>query len=327
MEAYEAPSVFSRWTSRIAMFSVLLVITAALLHRLFGMPTPIAINLLSVGLAGAVLALGLGIAATAGIWRTGRAGAARVFVGVLVSLALLSIPLFVIATARDYPNINDLTTDFSNVPEFDHLAKLRGPSANSAKYPGEDFAKQQQQAYPDLQPLRINRSVKETYEIAVDAAKRQDLSIVHEQPPANPGDFGLIEAVDRTLVLGLYDDIAIRVTGDEDSSRIDIRSASRYGRNDLGQNADRMRGLMKEMVTRLEETIPAAADANEKIGTKKDAKPGSKRERDDDPKPARRRKQQDPSQSNAPRAPAQKVRPPVREDGQETGIQPGRSYE
>lgn len=327
MEAFEAPSVFSRWTSRIALFSMLVVVAAAILHRLFGMPTPVAYNLLKVALAGAVVALAMGLAATIGIWQSGRAGASRVVVGVVVSLALLSLPLIVAATARDYPDINDLTTDFTNVPEFVQIAKLRGPAANSTTHPGEVFAKKQSRAYPDLVPFRIDRSVTETFEIAVDAAKRQKLTIVHEKAPSAPGDAGLIEAFDRTLVLGLYDDVSIRVTGDDESSRVDIRSASRFGQSDFGQNADRMRALMKEMVVRLEETVPTA-EADKKDNKKdKDARPGLKRGQGDDPKPVRRRKEQDPALSDAPRGPGQKARPPAKAYDQVPGIQPGRSFE
>jgi len=326
LEAYEAPSVFSRWTSRIALFSALLILTAAVLHRMFGMPTPVAFNLVRVGLAGAVLALALGLAAALGIWQSGRSGAARVVLGVLVSLIVLSLPLLVAAKARDYPEINDLTTDFTNVPAFVELAKLRGPYANSASYPGERFARMQMSAYPDLTPMQINRSVKETFEIVVDAVRRQDLTIVSEISPGEPGEPGLIEAIDRTLILGLYDDVAIRVTGDDDHARVDLRSASRFGRNDLGQNAERMRSLMKEIVVRLEETVPTA-ESDKKLDEKQGAKPGAKRGQGDDPKPVRRRKLKDPSLSGAPRGPGQKARQPARAYDQAPGIQPGRSFE
>ena len=43
----------------------------------------------------------------------------------------------------------------------------------------------------------------------------------------------------RTFILGFVDDISIRVSGNRTQSRIDIRSASRYGTHDLGRNAFR----------------------------------------------------------------------------------------
>ncbi|MDP1907989.1 MAG: hypothetical protein Q8K85_06795, partial [Hyphomicrobium sp.] len=72
------PSFFARWTSRIAVFSAVLLATAIFLHRLFSLPTPIAENLTWVAFLGAGLSLVMSVAATVGIWRTGRPGTARV---------------------------------------------------------------------------------------------------------------------------------------------------------------------------------------------------------------------------------------------------------
>jgi hypothetical protein len=44
----------------------------------------------------------------------------------------------------------------------------------------------------------------------------------------------------------------VRVKGDDTSAVIDIRSASRYGRSDLGANAERIRAFEEEVNTALE---------------------------------------------------------------------------
>ena len=90
-----------------------------------------------------------------------------------------------------------------------------------------------------------------------------------EAPDVAAGRPGLIEIADRTLILGLYDDVAIRVAGTEQHARLDVRSASRYGGHDLGRNADRVRVILKEVVTVMESTVPAARggeDAEEEEG-------------------------------------------------------------
>ena len=70
---------------------------------------------------------------------------------------------------------------------------------------------------------------------------------------------GFIEFSDHTLVLGLVDDVVIRVLGeDQESSRIDVRSASRYGASDFGRNAERVRGILKEIAARFEASVPDA---------------------------------------------------------------------
>ena len=49
------------------------------------------------------------------------------------------------------------------------------------------------------------------------------------------------------MILGFRDDVAVRVRATVDGSRIDIRSASRYGRSDLGANASRVRALIEDI--------------------------------------------------------------------------------
>lgn len=59
------------------------------------------------------------------------------------------------------------------------------------------------------------------------------------------------------MIVGFYDDLVIRVSGDEERARIDVRSASRYGSIDLGRNAEHVRQLLKDIVVRMESVIPA----------------------------------------------------------------------
>jgi hypothetical protein len=104
--------------------------------------------------------------------------------------------------------------------------------------------------------MLIDRPVAEAFDGVSEAVRaRLKFQIVAAVQPG-PDQPGLIEAVDRTLVVGFYDDIAIRVTGDRHRSRIDIRSASRYGRHDFGRNAMRVRTIVREIRTQLENSVP-----------------------------------------------------------------------
>ena len=66
--------------------------------------------------------------------------------------------------AADFPVLNDVTTDTQNPPSFKVLADERKGWANPADYPGGAAAKVQIEAYPDLQPLIVNRTVGETFD-------------------------------------------------------------------------------------------------------------------------------------------------------------------
>lgn len=249
----------ARWAPRIALFSAALVISALFLHRLFSIPTPIALNLVKLSILGGIIALGLALIAFVRIWRVGSGGFARVLLGTLIALAVIGWPLPHLATIRELPEINDLTTDTKSPPPFKKLAQARARDANNPRYPGAKFAAAQAAVYPDLRSLHINRSVAEAYEISAHALRRQGLSIVNEEPPGEefPAT-GLIEAYDRTAIWGFYDDVVVRVTGNPRTAQIDLRSASRYGSHDLGRNAERIRRLLREIVSRLEATVPAS---------------------------------------------------------------------
>ena len=252
----EAPHFLAGWCSRIAVFSASLALSALFLHRLFSIPTPVALNLLKLSVLGALLALAVGALTTIDIWRNGTRGISRVFFGSLLAAVVIAWPLLVLPKVSAFPEINDISTDLKSPPPFATLAASRKPGANRPEYPGEAFAKLQREAFPDLKPLLINRSVAEAYEVSVDAVRRVGMKIVAETPPGDTASSqGLIEAYDRTMIWGFYDDIAVRVAGNRVTAQIDIRSASRYGRHDLGRNATRARQLLREIVARLEATV------------------------------------------------------------------------
>jgi uncharacterized protein (DUF1499 family) len=192
-------------------------------------------------------------------------------------------------------------------PLFVTLAKARWVGSNPVDYPSEKFAAIQQRAYPDLKTMPLERSREEAFELVGEAVRKLRMEIVREEEPAETnGGAGSIEAVDRTLIMGFYDDVSIRVEGDEERARIDLRSASRFGRSDFGHNAERLRLLMREIVARLEATVPAAGEkANKKSG-----RDGAKRAKDDDPKLGTPRKPQVRERSDAQRALKPRMKPP-----------------
>jgi hypothetical protein len=47
--------------------------------------------------------------------------------------------------------------------------------------------------------------------------------------------------------MGFRDDVVVRIRPNEDGSRVDLRSSSRYGAFDFGTNAARVRSLMDDI--------------------------------------------------------------------------------
>ena len=58
-----------------------------------------------------------------------------------------------------------------------------------------------------------------------------------------PLDEAVMEARASTLIFGFVDDVALRLRATDDGTEVDMRSASRFGVHDLGQNARRISGF------------------------------------------------------------------------------------
>lgn len=249
----------SVWAIRIALFSASLIGLAVLFHRLFGLPTAVALNLFALAFFGCGLVLVFGVFALVRIWQRGWPGGSNAVTGMVIAVVLLAWPLAALVKAGDYPRINDIVTDVSDPPQFVFAQQKRPPGAHDTRYRAE-FAELQQQAYPDLRTLRVQRPPDVVMELVRKAIQRKRMVIQGEVPYGSQGrNFGQLEALDRTMVLGFYDDVVVRIRADQGGSAIDIRSASRFGESDFGANAQRIRALRKEIVARVEASVPAGA--------------------------------------------------------------------
>jgi uncharacterized protein (DUF1499 family) len=248
----------SRWSSRLALFFVSLLLITLFVHRLGAMPTGLALNLFAVGFAGAGCAVLVGLAALGHIWHEGRAGALNVAVGILLPVLVFAVPAGYLAATHNLPRIHDVTTDFVSPPKFTRLPD-RSADANSSAYPGADFAALQTRGYPDIRTLMVDRPVDEAFEVVEEVVRRLRWHVVLSEIRVSkpPVRIGTVEATDTTLLIGFVDDIAVRVEGTTTRTRIDIRSASRYGRFDFGQNAGRIRSFLAEVALRADISSPA----------------------------------------------------------------------
>jgi len=292
----------ARWSSRIALFSASLLAVGIPLHRFAAFPTPVTLNLFKVALAGSALAVLVGMVALGQIWNRGHGGAINVAVGILLPLMIWAWPMTYLPAAFRLPPINDVSTDLVNPPRFVSAAKQRPRDANSAAYPGERFASEQQKAYPDLRPFIVDRSVEETFELVEEVVHKLKWKVATVDPPADrTARNGTLEATDRTLLVGFTDDIVVRVEGGVTQARVDVRSASRYGAGDLGQNAARVRQFLTEMYARLESTAPLGV-----AGRKRPSAAALKRLKERGAQRAETRSAPDRARSNARHGRAQK---------------------
>ena len=233
------------WARRFAFFALAATVLAIGIVRSGLLEIEPALATFAGALIFAMFGIVLAFGAFVVIWREGIAGAGYAFTAVGIGLALLAYPAYLGTRAYTLPMINDVTTDPINPPRFDVVARLR--PRGTVEYAGLYAAEQQRQAYPDIEPLAVTATPQIAYEEAVKVITKRKWRVVTERAPQAGRRDGQIEAVSRTAIMGFRDDVAVRIRADADGAVIDVRSASRYGRHDLGANASRIRGLLEDI--------------------------------------------------------------------------------
>jgi uncharacterized protein (DUF1499 family) len=103
--------------------------------------------------------------------------------------------------------------------------------------------------YPDIQPQRFNQPFDKVFEAATGAAQ----ALGWEMREIDRGQ-GIIEAIAPTALLKYLrfkDDVTVTITGEGDSTIVNVRSKSNLGKGDLGINARRIRAFQAELAKRL----------------------------------------------------------------------------
>jgi uncharacterized protein (DUF1499 family) len=243
----EPTSRLAIWARRMAGFAFLASFLAVIIVRSGLLEIRPALATFAGALVIAIVALLLALAAFVVIWMEGLAGMGAALSAMAISIVLLAYPAYLGLKAHRLPWIYDLTTDPIDPPRFEALSRLRPRDANPVTYPGLYAAEQQRTAYPDVGPLGTNATPQAAYDAALAVVNKRRWRIVDARAPQAGRREGHIEAVARTPIMGFRDDVVIRVRAEPDGTRIDARSASRYGSFDFGTNASRLRGLMSDI--------------------------------------------------------------------------------
>ena len=245
------------WAARLSTFSAVLFVVAGLGHR-FGLVETIGF----FWVLGLVAALALAALVLAGgrllpaldPWRPRRhqrgarrhRGAARAVAVPRLGLARLRLPAC-------FPTFRPTSTD---PPPLDAAARLR----TGEHEPGRRRSRPSSGACRRM-PIPTSPAGAIRSRPTASRNSRQHWcstmagrSTAPPSPPTDGGD-GMIEALARTAILAFPVDVSIRITDEGDTSYVDMRSASRYGRHDLGDNAARIAGFL----TALDAAVAGAA--------------------------------------------------------------------
>lgn len=197
---------------------------------------------------GGILTVCVSLVALGISWSRGQRKAMIASGLVLVMCGIIvGVPVSWYRTAKSVPPIHDITTDTNNPPEFQAVVPLRKDSQNALKYGGEDVARQQKEAYPEIQSLTTDWIYERVFGTVRKVARDMEWTIHRASK-----EQGRVEATDTTFWFGFKDDIMVRLTKKEGGvTVIDVRSQSRVGKSDVGTNAQRIRHFLRTLEQRL----------------------------------------------------------------------------
>lgn len=248
-EARTAP-----WSLRLALLPIPLLIVAVVMHRYGEIDTTPLFVVIAIAWAVALAALVLGGLAMRRIWIDGVRGFAPALTGSLLAIAILAIPGLVVEEMIRLPRLSDISTDWNDPPALEASAQASHPPAD----PDSD---EQAKAYPDILPRHYPVSPQRVFDAAMALATARGWVVSATTTPDLESADASIEAVARTLILALPADVSIRIVADDDGSLVDMRSASRIGSHDLGDNARRIRSFFTDLDAALQGvTEPAEGD-------------------------------------------------------------------
>lgn len=250
------------WCLRLAVISVPFFILTIVLHRYSNITTPQAFWLIAFGIAMLLASLVFGLRASIDLWEKGYQGGRATVNGIVLSVILL-IPFGIqLANALQYPQLNDVSTDVLAPPTF--LApvgaeKVLPPSSY------DDFnARQIVFFYPELVSRRYNAPQERVVTSVLAILKQWGWRITASEnlPPAEnteaksenseeelaggaesaPGQVEIaadmtIQVEAKSFLLKLPSYFVIRLSPDQETTLVDVRSTSIWGKHDFGGNA------------------------------------------------------------------------------------------
>ncbi len=222
----------------------LMVVLSGPAYRFAGLPLNVAFSLLQYGLVVAGAGLILIILQLIVARKTVQPGRTTLYA--LLAFTGVLLPVNMMVKSYTSPAIHDISTDVTNPPRFAAIASLRDDTDNPVIYEGSDLTRQQLDAYPEIQTVKLPHPVDDVFTASKQAVAALGWTVVH----ANASSY-VVEATTTSLWFGFKDDVIVRLTADNNHTLVDVRSQSRIGNSDLGRNAEHIIKFMEALRTQL----------------------------------------------------------------------------
>lgn len=266
-----------------AVSALLLLIAAVALHRFNLILQPDLVFGVALSVFCASLALLLAAKAVYNLWRSGDVGGRKALRTTLIAvLTLLPVVLY-LAQLSASPRIHDVSTDLEIPVQFntvmgnmqDTLAeeqrdgRTKFMSAlglsdlivhNSLGAEAASDVLQQISAYPEVSGRQYDSAQDHVLKAVIKTLKTQGYVVTDISGPHARSIDVNVEAIARSFVLGLYSDLVVRVRDEAEQTTVDMRSVSRYGRYDLGMNAQIITAFFEALDLEMRNAVPDAPE-------------------------------------------------------------------
>jgi hypothetical protein len=239
------------WSRRAAVFSAVLFVIAGLAHRYGLLETPGFLWVLVIVAALAVAALLFAALAFRKVWNNGDRGGGDLTLGVLVALAVMTPFLISAYHGAVNPELHDISTDLDDPPELSVAARMRGPDMNPLVPATPEQRRLQMENFPDVSGRRYELPFDRTFDTVMALMARRGWTPIGPWLQAGGQSEITLQTVVHTMILAFPVDVAIRLINEGDTTYVDMRSSSRYGRHDLGDNAARIVDFLTELDTKI----------------------------------------------------------------------------
>lgn len=250
--SYAAP-----WARRAAMLSFTTLLVGLLAHWLKIMATPAFFWTMALVAALALCALALAAIGLPKVWNRGYRGGRDIVVAAVFGSIVLAPFAVAAGWAFTHPPLTDISTDLDDPPLFLEAIQGRSADMNPILTAGEEWKVEQLDAYPNVAGRRYDVPIENVRAAAERTFDARGWGILGPYIVGTGTEFNM-ETIVYSPVLALPSDVVVRLIEEGDATFVDMRSASRFGETDFGQNADLIQSFLKDLDIAVATLTPVA---------------------------------------------------------------------